>query len=270
VVPEPERDENAPSDDAAGDFDAEGAQPAAAEPAPPTPPGPDLEALAAQARQIIDDANHSAEKLMADARERATALGAQTAREAAAAADEARRQAHDEGYLAGAKAAQDETAAQLSTLRELVEATRSARHALLTTAEPELVRLAVTIAERVLHQQIALDPGVVVEMAKAAIARIVDREKITIRVNPADVAAMREQRDALLALGDVKTMRVIEDQRVERGGVIIETDAGNIDAKISTQVAEARKILHIVDDLEVRPVALDAGHDLALTASKAS
>jgi hypothetical protein len=44
-------------------------------------------------------------------------------------------------------------------------------------------------------------------------------------------------------------MRVIEDQRVDRGGVVLETDGGSIDAKISTQLTEVRKILQIVDDV---------------------
>ena len=59
------------------------------------------------------------------------------------------------------------------------------------------------------------------------------------RVNPADIERMREHRDELLALGDVKNIRVIEDQRVDRGGVVVETDGGTIDAKISTQLNEA-------------------------------
>jgi len=149
---------------------------------------------------------------------------------------------------------------------------RNERHALLTSAEPELVRLAVGIAERVLHQQVALDHGVVVEMARAAISRIVDREKITVRVNPADIERMREHRDELLALGDVKTMRVIEDQRVDRGGVIVETDAGSIDAKISTQLSEVRKILHIVDDVIVQAGAAagDGDGEAPPTAARAS
>jgi flagellar assembly protein FliH len=91
-------------------------------------------------------------------------------------------------------------------------------------------------------------------------------------VNPADIEQMRAHRDELLALGDVKTLRVIEDQRVDRGGVILETDAGSVDAKISTQLTEVRKILHIVDDLVVLPPpaqTLDDG-DAPLSAARAS
>jgi flagellar assembly protein FliH len=257
-----------------GDLGVDNTPPPAAppEPAAPVEPPIDLEAIAAEAQNLIDGAARSAEALVDDAQARAQSLLESATSSAELLAADARRQGHAEGYAAGIAEAQSAMAGMLATLRELVEATRGERHSLLASAEPELVRLAVGIAERVLHQQIALDPGVVVEMARAAISHIVDRETITVRVNPADVEQMRAHRDELLALGDVKTMRVIEDQRVDRGGVILETDAGSIDAKISTQLTEVRKILHIVDDVVVQPAggpaATDA--DAPLTAARAS
>jgi len=263
---------NAPR--AAGGSD-EGAVPEVPQAQPPAEPAIDLAAIAAQAQELIDEAERSAQAIIDDADERARAALADAEAQAVQIADQTRRAARDEGFTAGKLEAQAAMSGMIDTMRELLEATRNERHALVTSAEPELVKLAVGIAERVLHQQIALDGGVVVEMAKAAISRIVDREKITVRVNPADVERMREHRDELLALGDVKTMRVIEDQRVDRGGVILETDAGSIDAKISTQLAEVRKILHIVDDLVViAPAASPAGDAAAdaepLRAAKAS
>ena len=136
----------------------------------------------------------------------------------------------------------------LATMRALIEMAGAERHKIIEGAEPEIVKLAVGIAERVLHQQIALDRNVVIEMVKHAVTRLVDRERITVRVNPADLERMREHRDEVLALGDVETMRIIEDQRVDRGGVVLETDGGTVDAKISTQLAQVRRVLHIDDD----------------------
>ena len=249
-------------------------------PVPEAAPEPqiDFAALEAQAQAIIEEAGRSAQALVDDAERRAAELLDQATRRAQTLAEEARRSGHETGYADGVGEVHASMAAMIATLGVIVEAARAERHALLASAEPELVRLAVGIAERVLHQQIALDPGVVVEMARAAITRIVDRERITVRVNPADIEQMRGHRDELLALGDVKNMRVIEDQRVDRGGVILETDAGSIDAKISTQLAEVRKILHIVDDVVVLPPAPKSlatstgnnGDATPLTAARAS
>lgn len=264
-----------PADDDGGSFDEWEALAPSAPPPPvePAPPAIDFAALEAQAQAILDDAARDAQALIDSAQQRANNLLMDAEKLAQAQSVEASRQGREDGYAAGVTEAQAAMSDMLATMRGLIEATRSERHALLGSAEPELVRLAVGIAERVLHQQIALDHGVVVEMARAAIARLVDRETITVRVNPADVEQMRGHRDELLALGDVKTMRVIEDQRVDRGGVILETDAGSIDAKISTQLTEVRKILHIVDDVVVQSAAAQdraAADDAPLTIAQAS
>jgi flagellar assembly protein FliH len=74
---------------------------------------------------------------------------------------------------------------------------------------------------------------------------------VTVRVNPADIDTMRQHRDKLMAMNDIDNLRVIEDQRVDRGGVVIETEAGTIDAKISTQLREARRLLAVEDPISV-------------------
>jgi flagellar biosynthesis/type III secretory pathway protein FliH len=48
-------------------------------------------------------------------------------------------------------------------------------------------------------------------------------------------------------------LRIIEDQRVDRGGVLVETDGGTIDARIGTQLNEAKRVLHVEDELIVQP-----------------
>jgi len=225
------------------------------EPLAAAAPPIDVHALERQATALIDEATQRAEALLTDAHERARTMIEDAAERATTIAEEARRTAHAEGHTQGTQAADREMSEMLATMRNLVEMARIERHKLIAQAEPELVRLAMGIAERVLHQQIALDRGVVVEMTRSAIARLLDRESVTVRVNPGDIERMREHRDDMLAKGEIKNMRIIEDQRVDRGGVIVETDAGSVDAKISTQVAEAKKILHIEDDVILAPAS---------------
>jgi flagellar assembly protein FliH len=219
----------------------------------PAEPAFDVEAVRAQAQALLDDAARNAEELLGDAHNRARALIEDAAARADTIAQDARKRGHDEGFTQGREAADRDVNDMLVTMRGLLEMARAERHKLIEGAEPELVRLALGIAERVLHQQVALDRGVVVEMAKTAIARLIERDSVTVRVNPADLERMREHRDELIAIGDIRNLRVVEDQRVDRGGVVVDTDAGTIDARISTQLEEARKVLHIEDDIVVEP-----------------
>jgi flagellar assembly protein FliH len=236
-------------------------------PAPYVPePSIDRATVREEAQALIDMAAADAEALLTDAHERARTMIEDSAARAEQIAENTRRAAHDEGYAHGMQSAELEMSELLATMRNLIEMARAERHKIIETAEPEIVRLAMGIAERVLHQQVALDRNVVVEMAKAAISRLLERDAITVRVNPADLERMREHREDVLALGDVKNLRIIEDQRVDRGGVLVETDAGSVDARISTQVAEAKRVLHIEEDVILQPPADVDGHDRSLRA----
>jgi flagellar assembly protein FliH len=233
----------------------------------PIPPPIDLDAIAKQARELIDGAEAHAKALLQNAFERASQLLAQAGERADKLVETVQSEARAAGHAEGSEAADREMSDMMATMRNLVDMARVERHKLMESAEPELVRLAVGIAERVLHQQIALDRGVVVEMAKVAISRLVEKESVTVRVNPGDLERMREHRDELLSNGEIKNFRVVEDQRVDRGGVVVETDGGTIDARISTQVNEAKRVLHIEDEVIVP--AVDA-RESSLRAARAS
>ncbi len=220
---------------------------------PPEPPAPRLDwvALQSQAEALIENAAADAEVLVRKAGTDARAIVDEALRQSAEIADAARNEGRHDGYAAGRAAADLEMEQMLATMRGLIDMARVERHKILQSAEPELVKLAMGIAERIVRQRAKSDAEVVVEMAREAVSRLVDRETITVRVNPSDLDAMREHRESVLALGDVKAMRLIEDQRVDRGGVIVETEAGTIDAKISTQLDEARRVLDLDADDDV-------------------
>jgi len=238
--------------------------------APPPAPAIDVEALRAEAQGLLDRAAHDAETLLRDAHARARTLVEEAATRAKSIETDARSKGHDEGFTQGREAADRDMNDMLVTMRSLLEMARVERHKLIEEAEPEIVRLALGIAERVLHQQVALDRGVAVEMAKTAIARLIERDSVTVRVNPADLERMREHRDELIAIGDIRNLRVVEDQRVDRGGVVVDTGAGTIDARISTQLEEARKILHIEEELVVEPAPSESHATHGLTTARAS
>jgi flagellar assembly protein FliH len=221
-------------------------------PSPQSPPI-DIDAIAKQARELIDTAEQHAKALLEDAFERASQLLAEAGERGDALVETVQAEARIAGHAEGSAAADREMGDMMATMRNLVDMARVERHKLIESAEPELVRLAVGLAERILHQQIALDRGVVVEMAKVAIARLIERESVTVRVNPADLERMRQHRDEFLNATDIKHLRIIEDQRVDRGGVLVETDGGTIDARIGTQLNEAKRVLHVEDEHTVQP-----------------
>lgn len=229
-------------------------QESASDPEPaPAPPTIDWKSLHRSADAVIDRAAQDAQGLLAEAATRARELIALAQARVEEIESEARRAGHDDGVDSGRTAVEAEMAEMLAALHELISSARKERHTIIDSAEGELVSLAMTIAERVVHQHIDADPSVVLENVRSALTRLVTREVVTLRVHPADLALIREHRDSLVSSNDVERLRVIEDQRVDRGGVVLETESGTLDAKIGTQLREARKALHGDETIALAP-----------------
>lgn len=232
-----------------------------AEPEPVFPSAPEAQpidwpALHREASQLLDVAAADAEAMLVDARDRVKTIVDDARTGAVDVAEQARKEGHDSGHTEGVAAAEREMEEMLATMRGLIDMARVERHKIIEGAEPEIIKLAMGIAERILHKAVEVDRDVVVAITKSAIGELVDRESITVRVNPIDLERMKQHRDSMLALGETKHMRVIEDQRVDPGGVVVETDAGTLDAKISTQVDEAKRVLRLdTGEFVVEPAA---------------
>jgi flagellar assembly protein FliH len=219
-------------------------------------PQVDWEALRADAEAIVDRAAADAESLLKQAETTALELVERAQAHAAGIEEEARRKGHADGYAEGHQKGIAEFEPVVRTLREWIDSLHAQRDEYVTAAEPELVRLAMTIAERIVHTEVANNRQVVVENVRAALTRLVSREVVTLRVHPTDHETIRQYRDSIVAASDVEHLRIVEDQRVDRGGVLVETDAGTIDAKIATQLREAKRAI-LTDDA----LALDSNDE---------
>ena len=65
-----------------------------------------------------------------------------------------------------------------------------------------------------------------------------DREQVRIRVNPDDYHIVNNDRASLMRMVEgLKDFELAIDSKVARGGCIIETNLGNIDARLETQLS---------------------------------
>lgn len=225
-------------------------------------------ALHQQAGTLLESATADAEAILTEAHQRLRTIVESAQTGAAEITQHARQEGQDSGYRDGIAKAESEMEEMLATMRGLIDMARAERHKIIEGAEPEIIKLAMGIAERILHKTVEVDRDVVVAITKAAIGELVDRESITVRVNPIDLERMKQHRDSMLALGETKHMRVIEDQRVDPGGVVVETESGTLDAKIETQIEEAKRVLKVEGEFTVEhsPDSLRGNGSGAVTA----
>jgi len=171
---------------------------------------------------VVNDALEVARETLAEGRRQAAAILAQARAEAEASHEAAVSAGREEGL-----ARATEVAARAVLLHDR----------LLARAEPELVELALAVAGRVLSRIVERDGGAVVELAARALEAVRQRSEVAIRAHPDDLAALRAAEPQLLgALLRTRRLALVGDAAVERGGVLVETEAGSYDARLAQQV----------------------------------
>jgi flagellar assembly protein FliH len=191
------------------------------------------------------------------ARSEAAAIVAAAEAEAESIRERARAQGHAEGFAAG----RDEFAAQAApavhALAESIVKAEADRDRIAADVEAAAVELALQIAEKALTTALTVDPSRVLDVVRGALRCLVDRERVTIQVHPADLPLVRDAVDGLVQqLGGIEHIEVQEERRVQRGGAIVRSSAGEIDARIHTKLDNAREILE--NELAAGPGADDA------------
>lgn len=140
--------------------------------------------------------------------------------------EEGRRQAHLE--------VEEKIKAAFETLNQAVKA----RKKIIKDAEAEILRLALKAAEQIIRSEVSLHRDVCLNIVSEAISRVSDREQVIVRVNRDDAEYIKRYKDRLSGIVDgIRSFSVLEDNQIEPGGCVIETNLGYIDSRISTKLA---------------------------------
>lgn len=162
-------------------------------------------------------------------------------------AEKRSREALEKGRAEGHAEAEAKLAARAKVFEELIASLSDGREELMRKAESTVVDLALAIARRFVD--VAADSGkeVIKQSIKSAVRLVTEKDKLVLRVNPDDLEEVRRHQDDIIFIGDgIGKLDVRPDKQVRRGGCVIETDAGNIDARLDTRMAEIEKSLRQV------------------------
>jgi flagellar assembly protein FliH len=162
----------------------------------------------------------------------------------AAEAQAARAAGHDAGFQAGLAEAHAQMAAGVAALEAAVQSVDAERDRVAAAVERAAIELALRIAEQALAAQIAAKPDTVVDVVRGALRRLVERDRVTILVHPDDLELVRAASESLVTeLGGMEHCDVQAERRVARGGAIVRTVEGEVDATLATKLARAREVL---------------------------
>ena len=178
-----------------------------------------------------------------DERARAQELIVVAEREAEQIREDARREGHEQGFRAGREEALAQTEPAGQALAEALAETREVRANAAEEIEREAVELALQVAQRIVSGSIAVEPERVLDVIRGALRGVVERERVVLHVNPDDLELVSAGVAELTAsLGGIEHVEVHEERRVERGGAIVRTIVGEIDANLLTKLERVREV----------------------------
>jgi flagellar assembly protein FliH len=117
------------------------------------------------------------------------------------------------------------TLGELSTLRSRIH----------KDAERDLLKLSITIARRILHRELTIDPESVEGLIKVALEKLQSRDLNRVRVHPGQAAAIRASLDRF---SNSQKIELVADASLQIGDVLFETAHGTLDASLESQLKE--------------------------------
>lgn len=125
---------------------------------------------------------------------------------------------------------------------KLIGELETAKKRLLERSEREMLDLVLLVVGKVIHKKVDEDRDIIVSVLRDAIKGIREKEGARVRLNPEDYRYITEVNpDFLSACEDIALER---DEEIGRGGAVIETRSGTVDARLDGQLDKVRESLY--------------------------
>ena len=201
-----------------------------------------------QAQKIRQEAEDEAQRNLGEAKRQAEDLEHEINQKVEQIEREALERGQKEGREKGFLEGREEVNRLVERLHKVITQAIDKRGQIIEEAETQVVNLVLLMTRKVIKVISENQKNVVINNVVQALRKLKSRGDVVIRVNLADLELTTEHtNDFLSMVENVKSISILEDSSVDRGGCIIETDFGQIDARISSQIHEIEeKILELM------------------------
>lgn len=151
------------------------------------------------------------------------------------------QEAYEKGFAQGEKdgleLGQEKAKKQLKHLDSLITEIENLRHEIIKNQERQILDVAFAVAEKIILAQAQVDPDLVRRTLLKAFELTSTKNKIGLRVNPKDFELVEQIKPELFErFKDLKALTITSDPGVTRGGCLLESEQGEVDAGIETQL----------------------------------
>lgn len=155
-------------------------------------------------------------------------------------------EAHARGFTEGRKAGAEDERRRLSEAMEaLANSMRELdrlKNGCLEGNQEKILNLVFSVTEKVINREVSTNRDIVHGVLQSAIKQVLGKEGIIVRLHPEDYRYMMETNPRIIdGFDDIRSMSIVEDSTIRRGGVVIDTSSGEVDARLDQQLHEVRK-----------------------------
>ena len=193
-------------------------------------------------KELIGDAVAKAKSLAIEIKENAYKEGHKTGYE----------EGFQTAYQKGENSAKEEFIPLLQTINSLIQELSEFRTMMYPKVEKEMIEMITGLTKKILQHEINTNEASVKQMILLAINSVIDKENMTIRIHPSDKAHAEAFSPELKNLfSEIKNITFEEHPGIEKGGCVIETNFGTIDAKVDQLESQIDKILKLAPTVPV-------------------
>jgi len=148
------------------------------------------------------------------------------------------------GYIDGTGFQKKEALPVLTAVATMAKMIPLIRKETIEKTEERIVMLAIAMAEKIINQEVQTRKEIILGVLKGALKNIVDTDGMRIRINPQDYRYVMEvKNDFLQSFNGLSKVVFEEDASIKRGGAIVETMFGEVDARLESQLKEIQAVM---------------------------
>ncbi len=197
----------------------------------------EFERMKQEAQKILDEAKLEAKQIIESAEKKGSEI-----------IEANRKKGYEEGYEDGFNKGSEEVRHLIERLHKIISEVIAKRQEIIEGTEYQIISIVLLIVKKIIKIITENQKTVIINNVVEALKKVKGSKNIIIRVNLDDIAMVtKHKEDFIRMIEGLEGIQFLEDSSIERGGCIIETDFGEIDARISLQLKEIEdKILELM------------------------
>ncbi|RYL95345.1 flagellar assembly protein FliH [Sporolactobacillus sp. THM7-4] len=159
------------------------------------------------------------------------------------------KQGFDQGFRKGVEEGKRSCLKKINQANRLIEQAQSACRDYIKEAEPEILKLSVAIAQKIIGASIAADEGKWFSLVSEAVKEVRDQETIKITVYPSHFKELNDRRQELKAIAPQADIIIYATSECRENDCTIETSFGKIEAGVDSQLSLIKeKLIELMEE----------------------